>query len=195
MKVYIGKPPSRVITKLYDWHMERKYGADYRYNVDQPIEDNFDKIVDKCDDFFQSIANWTINLYLDRKKTKQKIRIDPWDSWCVGTTLSPIIVPMLQQLQTSKHGAPFVDIEDVPENLRSTEKDEHGLDKLHFERWDWVLEEMIWAFQQKCGDDDLLDKFWDEAKNELDREGFDVAHARMTNGFRLFGKYFENLWD
>ncbi len=35
-------------------------------------------------------------------------------------TLSHIVVPMLKQLKETKHGAPFVDDEDVPEELKST---------------------------------------------------------------------------
>ena len=35
-------------------------------------------------------------------------------------TLAMIIVPMLKQLKETKHGAPFVDDEDVPEELKST---------------------------------------------------------------------------
>jgi len=199
MKVYIGKPPSRVITKLYDWHMERKYGSAYHTPTtyeNPPIEnDAFDSVIELIDDFLQSVVNWSINLYLDRKKTTVKIRIDRWDTWNMEYTLSPIIHPMLVQLQKTKHGAPWVDLDDVPEELRSSKKDEHGLDVQHFERWDWVINEMIWAFEQKRHDEDLLDKFWDDETNTLDRKAHDKAHSRMVNGFRLFGKYYENLWD
>jgi hypothetical protein len=30
---------------------------------------------------------------------------------------------------------------------------------------------------------------------KCDYEGMAVEQARITNGFRLFGKYYENLWD
>ena len=30
---------------------------------------------------------------------------------------------------------------------------------------------------------------------ELDKDGYDKAVARIKNGFRLFGKYYEGLWD
>ena len=29
----------------------------------------------------------------------------------------------------------------------------------------------------------------------MDTEGMKMYQARITNGFRLFGKYYENLWD
>ena len=67
-------------------------------------------------------------------------------------TLARIILPMLQQLNASKHGSPFVDDVDVPEHIRSTQAppkaDEYDVDGFHFDRWDWVMREMIWAFEQ-----------------------------------------------
>jgi hypothetical protein len=29
---------------------------------------------------------------------------------------------------------------------------------------------------------------------KLDREGYDLYEARVQNGCRLFGKYFQSLW-
>jgi len=31
--------------------------------------------------------------------------------------------------------------------------------------------------------------------SQWDREGQERVQARITNGFRLFGKYYEALWD
>ena len=36
----------------------------------------------------------------------EKIHIDPWDTWSMDYTLALIILPMLNQLKESKHGAP-----------------------------------------------------------------------------------------
>ena len=117
-----------------------------------------------------------------------QITIHNWDTWSMDHTLSYIIVPMLQQLQKTKHGAPNTDDEDVPEKLRSTsapaKEHDWDTDANHFRRWDWIINEMIWAFTYKRDNfDSLLDK---------NRED---AQARMSNGFRLFGKYYESLWD
>jgi len=104
---------------------------------------------------------------------------------------------MLKQLKETKHGAPMVDMEDVPKELRATKKqiEAYGkngdVDPKHFERWDWILDEMIWAFEQKCRDDWMEDYHY----NKWDTDGANAHQARMTNGFRLFGKYYENLWD
>ena len=83
------------------------------------------------------------------------VKIDYWDTWSMDSTLSPIILPMLRQLKKDKHGAPNTDDEDVPPNLRSTtkaaqkaKKETWDTDGNHFKRWDWIMDEMIWAFEQ-----------------------------------------------
>ena len=157
------------------------------------------------------------------------VKIDRWDTWSMDHTLATIIVPMLRQLQATKHGAPMVDDEDVPEHLRSTaapaKENEWDTDDNHFKRWDWVLAEMIFAFECKV-DDSWEDAFregehdivWvpvDRDGNEVpkgehkyyrmgngpndtykcDYEGMKVVEARIQNGFRLFGRYYQGLWD
>jgi hypothetical protein len=77
-------------------------------------------------------------------------------------------------------------------------------DDKFFKRWDWILDEMIWAFNQKCRDDwegdfyeykdDDTERFGLKLVWE-DREGQQAHQARITNGFKLFGKYYENLWN
>mgnify|MGYP003343471027 CR=1 FL=1 len=159
------------------------------------------------------------------KKRKIKIQIDPWDTWGADHTLALIIVPMLKQLKATKYGAPNVDDEDVPENLRSTnatpkEKD-YDVDEFHFARWDFALDEMIFAFES-VADDSWEDQFYsgetdlqwktveplsDDPKKQLyeakegpnhtfkiDKEGLDAYNKRIDNGLRLFSKYYRNLW-
>jgi hypothetical protein len=143
------------------------------------------------------------------------VKIDRWDTWSMDHTLATIIVPMLQQLQATKHGAPMVDDEDVPEDLRSTSapatESEWDTDANHFLRWDWVLAEMIWAFEQKVTDDDES-AFFDHSecgdikdfvkdtneylsRSKVDWDGLTRHQERKQNGFRLFGKYYQALWD
>jgi hypothetical protein len=143
------------------------------------------------------------------------VKLDRWDTWSMDSTLATIIVPMLQQLQATKHGAPMVDDEDVPEELRSTSapatENEWDTDANHFLRWDWVLAEMIWAFEQKVADDDES-KFFDHSecgditdfvkdpnsyldKSRVDWDGLKQHQERKQNGFRLFGKYYQALWN
>jgi len=140
-------------------------------------------------------------------KQKVSVRIDPWDTWSMDATLALIIHPMLKQLKKTQHGAPYTDDEDVPEHLRSTaakpKKNDWDLDEFHFKRWDWVLSEMIWAFGEEVKDKEP--NFWIEkpkwnkdgiAKGgTLDKEKMDKYFGRKKNAFRLFGKYYGNLWD
>lgn len=118
------------------------------------------------------------------------IIIHKWDTWSMDHTLSYIIVPMLIQLKDTKHGAPNVDYDDVPEELRPSEEwikrynYDGETDPYFFIRWDWILDEMIWAFTYKR---DNFDTVMAEDREE--------AQERMSNGFRLFGKYYESLWD
>ena len=123
-----------------------------------------------------------------------EVQIDHWDTWSMDHTLSYIVLPMLRQLKETKHGAPNVDDEDVPEQLRSTsappKKNEWDTDEFHFDRWDWALDEMIYAFDCKANKDDVYMRF-----DVNDRDGMNKEQERISNGFRLFGKYYEALWD
>ena len=134
-------------------------------------------------------------------------------------TLAHIILPMLKQLQATKHGSPLVDDEDVPEHLRSTaappKENEYDTDDNHHLRWDWVLDEMIFAFESKL-DDSWQDQFrkgkyefqmkklengmsemirGENDTSETDWDGMKTYEARISNGFKLFGKYYQALWD
>jgi len=173
--------------------MNKKYGIvdwpdnqDYEDHVLEAIEDGIQRVYD--------VFNW---IWFDRRTQKVSVKIDRWDTWSMDHTLAPIILPMLVQLKATKHGAPMVDMKDVPKELRATKKqlDAYGkngdVDPKHFERWDWILDEMIWAFEQKNRDDWMEDYGY----NKWDSEGVKAHQERMTNGFRLFGKYYENLWD
>ena len=173
--------------------MDKKYGY-----VDWPeAQDYEDHVLEAIDDGVQSVYNVFNWLWFDRRTgQKQKIHIDRWDTWSMDHTLAPIILPMLVQLKETKHGAPWVDMEDVPKELRATKKqiDAYGkkgdVDPKHFERWDWVLDEMIYAFDCKANKDDVFMRFEIE-----ERDAMKAEQERISNGFRLFGKYYENLWD
>ena len=140
-----------------------------------------------------------IKEYTDNGEDQRiEVHIDKWDTWSMDHTLAPIILPMLIQLKETKHGAPDVDLEDVPKGLRPTNTEEWqklynetgDTDDKFFERWDWVLDEMIYAFDCKANKDDVYMRF-----DIDDRDGMKQEQERISNGFRLFGKYYENLWD
>lgn len=143
------------------------------------------------------------------------VKIDRYDTWSMDHTLSDIILPMLKQLKATKHGSPVVDDEDVPEYLQShmAQPGDHewDTDSLFHMRWDWIMAEEIWAFEQltmddaesqffdhsECGPTELmLDNPNEYFKNtKYDKEGHAAWNARIDNGLRLFGKYFRAHWD
>ena len=143
--------------------------------------------------------NWLYNWFGYSPKQTTSIKIHDYDTWSMDHTLAPIILPMLKQLKETKHGAPAVDLEDVPQELRPSNTEEWQklyneggeTDEKFFERWDWVLDEMIYAFDCKVNKDEVYMRF--DIKTE--RDLMDKEQDRISNGFRLFGKYYENLWD
>ena len=164
-------------------------------------------------------------LWIESKRERTiKIRIDKYDTWGMDYTLALIILPMLKQLKETKHGSPLVDDKDVPVELRSTSapkpENEWDTDDFVHLRWAWVLDEMIWAFEQKTidwqeqyysGEHDkkTVPCQWDEngkptmftlekGPNDtfrIDSKRLSKHQKRMSNGFRLFGRYYEGLWD
>lgn len=160
------------------------------------------------------------------KERRIKIKIHPYDVWSLDHTLAIIIHPALVLLKEKKHGAPYVDDADVPIELRKSSfigpmQNDWDTDLFHFDRWDWVLDEMIWAFDHILNDDwenefhsgvvdhefaplDEVDNDgeplyeWKQGPNhtfKIDIEGLKKMRDRIDNGTRLFGVYFTNLWD
>ncbi len=225
MKIYTSKyrnhwiSPYTILEKLLFW--KDWENIDY----DTPW---VEKWANRLQPFCQAL-----NKFLDLIHPRiEYVKIDYWDTWSMDTTLAPIVLPMLKQLKATKHGSCQVDLEDVPEELRTTSFQQYDGQKI-FEfydsgetdewyngvhrRWDWVMDEMIWAFEQLC-DDDHERQFWkvhpeidfkkypeDEGKEvvpvrwsvegQCDWDGLKKHNERIDNGLRLFGKYFRGLWD
>ena len=149
-----------------------------------------------------------------KRKRTVKVHIDPYDVWSMDHTLSLIIHPMLVKLKAQKQGYGMIADKDVPKELRSTEpgaKDgvnEWDWDNNAEKRYEWLLDELIWTFEQltKDGNDD---QFYDHSESnnpnddfntqisklKVDRKGLDAHWKRIDNGLILFGKYFRTLWD
>lgn len=222
MKVYIGKYPHWYTTSNFEnWLLEKCHKKPY-YDVKNEDYTRFDHAVEYICDKWQIVLNATVNKI--GQKRKIKVHIDDYDVWSMDHTLALIALPMLKKLKEQKHGSPYIDDEDVPEHLRSTaapplteeEKTWGGTDALFHDRWVWVLDEMIYAFECEVDEDweqqfysGEHDQIWvkDEetgysemklgSKNtfKVDREAMDKDWARRKNGLRLFGKYYHGLWD
>jgi len=187
-----------------------------KYPDDNSVFDRWDyKLHDRfatwlAGTWVQDFCEW---IYKKRKRTV-KIKIDYYDVWSADHTLALVIKPVLEQLKEVKHGYGWIDDVDVPEELRSTAPGardgleyEHDWDHNAEKRYDYVLDEMIWAFTQLT-DDTSEDKFYDHSESEkekdfmesikklkVDREGLKAHQERVTNGIRLFGRYYQTLWD
>ena len=174
-----------------------------------------------CDNIAEKISARPFE-WFDKKFKKRKIsiQIDDYDTWSADHTLSLIIHPLLVKLKNKKDGAPYVDNEDVPENLRSTnakpKENEWDTDEFHFDRWDYVLDEMIFAFEKsidnsweeefysgksdpewKCINEDETDpekRLYEDDTFKIDHDGMKRIQNRIQNGHRLFGKYYSHLW-
>jgi hypothetical protein len=130
------------------------------------------------------------------KEQKVNVQIDKWDTWSMDATLAHIIVPMLKQLKATKHGAPLVYDEDVPEDLRRPagyDHESYSTDDNWFKRWDYVMNEMIFAFESKINN--WEDRIVRLTADEYDWKVYNLVEARIQRGFELFGKYYKGLWD
>lgn len=152
---------------------------------------NLDKLAKKYEDRFN--------------KNRAKVKFDYYDTWSLDETLALIIYPALLELKSKKAGIPFVDVEDVPEHLRPKDIEEYNrqleydgtTDDLFETRWEWVLDEMIYAFRSFTFDweDEIYDKHekynngYSTAFQEIDEEW-----RRIQNGLSLFAKYYTALW-
>ena len=250
MKVYIGKPknwfgPYQLAEKVLFWLDSQddrvlSLGEFFAHGFQKAPEDNPN--IRRFMQRDQRKNSWLYNLMLwaDKyRKRKMNITIHKYDTWSMDHTLAEIILPMLKQLKTTKHGVAQIDLEDVPDHLHGTTTEDYD-EQLTFDfyqedkkdsvdfmeaRWDWVLDEMIFAFEHKL-DDSWKDKFYegttdyitvfvDKDGNEVpkgdhvfyrmehgpnhtfkcDHDALEAVQKRISNGFRLFGKYYESLWD
>jgi hypothetical protein len=155
----------------------------------------------KCDDIGDWLAETWVNKFLkqiySKRKRKIKVHIDDYDVWNADQTMALIIHPILVKIRDSKPGSSFVDDEDVPENLRSTaakpKENKWDTDDFYHQRWEWVLDEMIYAFSTII-DEDFCNQYYDHETNFFNKEKYEELNNRANNGFRLFGKYYGGLW-
>jgi hypothetical protein len=158
------------------------------------------------------------------KDRKIDVRIDDYDVWDMYTTLSYVILPMLKILKEKKHGAPggMEGFKQVAQNQWPQKcfdfysAADAEVEAVGFKQWDEIMDKMIWSFEQI--NLDWEDQYWithpeldfadypeDEGKlsipvrwlveGECDWDAR-MKHAdKIQEGFELFGKYYQNLWD
>ena len=218
MKVKIGKylnwvGPYQIVDKLFFWH-EKYPGDNLAKRWDYRLHDKIGPWL--ANTWVAPVCEWIHN----KRKRTVKIKIHNYDVWNMSETLASIIIPMLKTLKEQKHGYPWSDHEDGPWYYRFQDyKGEHNWDEkgsYSHGRWDWIMDEMIWTFEQ-IHDENSDDKYWLERgeidwdagefdennckpiiwkkESRIDWDGLQKHHDAMKNGLRLFGKYYENLWD
>lgn len=206
--------------------MYKKYSFKWPAEKDYTFWDKFTEVLDSSVQYLYNILNVG---YFDKQSRKVSVKLHRYDTWSMDSTAAFIILPLLKQLKEQKNGAPFVEYEDVPKTLRPSKKElasmqDGDTDVYWFERWDWVLNEIIFAFSS-CNSDwqdeftsgvikyktvpidengNKVDKkyatlyrFEEEADStyKIDYEGMKKYQKRISNGYRLFGKYYECLWS
>ena len=153
MKINIGPYrgdliPIRRLEKRYEYWRRPE-----TYYLPEEEYTKYDKIVFGFFDWLENIVR-PINRWSNNRKRKIKIHVDYYDVWGADHTLGMIIAPTLKKLKEHQHGYPHVDNEDVPEELRMNDADREKLenngevDSKHEARWNYILDEMIWAFEQ-----------------------------------------------
>jgi|LakMenEpi03Aug12_release.lakeMendotaPanAssembly.Ray.scaffolds.fasta_scaffold367556_3 hypothetical protein len=194
MKVNIGNDNFAVDTyRLVNKYFEKKYGKPY-WSMEQEQLSNLDMSVVVIGDTIDNILNATINKIIAKIPKKVKVKIEKQDVWALDYTLAIVIAPALKKLKDAKSGSPWVDDADVPEHLRvdplEVKKNEWDTDSRYHARWDYVIDEMIWTFEQHAKQNTYLDDEFNTNKAEFEAHG-----SRIDNGNRLFGKYYNMLWS
>ena len=194
MKVNIGKDHFALDTYgLVNKYFMKKYNEPY-WNFRNEKLTAIDNTVVAISDIITDILNATINKIIFKIPKRVKVKIDKYDVWSLDNTLALIIAPALKKLKETKGGSPFVDDADVPEHLRvdplEVKENEWDTDSRYHDRWDYVIDEMIWTFEQHA----IQNTYLDEEFN-TDKAAFEAHSARINNGNRLFGKYYNMLWS
>jgi hypothetical protein len=138
----------------------------------------------------------------EKKKRKVQVEVTRSDVFDLYTTHALILVPMLKKYVEESHGYPVgLDPEDVPEELRGDDE----------RMWKYIVEEMIWAFENVgkdttdfyTGEFDMVSVFDGKLYSikqgpnhtaDFDQEAWEKFNTRRENGLRLFTKYYFHLW-
>lgn len=125
------------------------------------------------------------------KKTgeqKVSVRIDPWDTYDCLTTLAHIILPLIREFRVQRLKVPGVPTAFLPENYDGSDA-EHAVAEA---RYNEILDRIEWSFSEVAngypGEDkiDINDPNWKTTNFEY--------HAKIQDGFDLFGKHLTALW-
>lgn len=173
MRVKIGPYiDTWTVTRAERWWLERNHPGKNHWEIDEEDYTAWDRRIMKLLDIWQDVLHNTVNRIQNRRQQSIKVHIDRWDTWSMDHTLAHIVLPMLKQLKATKHGSPYVDAEDLPKELRLTKREKLVNENGHWDKklkateeeidaaskkfhaqWDWVMDQMIWSFEQELDED------------------------------------------
>lgn len=159
------------------------------------------------------VVRWWRRVFLknqessERNEQQVKVQVHPWDLTNVDRTLAYVISEVLTKYSELPIGGwPNTDPLDGPAHLMAAGEGSE-------ERWNWIVDEMTWAFQQyntswhqqyQSGESDYV---WEAIKGGgaqiitgpnhtlvIDEEGQRRHQERIDRGIYLFGKYYKYLW-
>jgi hypothetical protein len=120
----------------------------------------------------------------DEAPREEHVVIHKYDTWNMDHTLSLIITPLLKEFKKNITSVPRVHLDHVPQELHPPTRHQHynflqkGQKDANYEkRWDYVLDEMIFAFESTANKTIIAEH-----------------SERITNGYALFGMYYSYLW-
>ena len=120
-----------------------------------------------------------------RKNRAFNIHIDDYDVWSLDHTLAYIIHPALIRLKETKHSYPELWEDGMVKHHNWTRQlhfdfiDEEVETKYLVDKWDSIMDKMIYSFG-KLAEDDLSVLDFDD---------------NIQEGLDLFAKHYTSLWD
>ena len=123
-----------------------------------------------------------------RKNRAEHVHIDNFDVWNLDHTLSCIIHPALIRLKETKQGYPELWEDGMVQHHNWTRQlhfdfiDEEVETKYLTDKWNTIMDKMIYSFGAIMNDDFLYKYDQDEWN-------------RIQEGLDLFAKHYTSLWD
>jgi len=215
MKVNIGPyvswiGPYQIADTVFFWVNKKGYRPE-----NDPFWERWDvKASEKLGEWLSKTwVNNFCNWLGEKKKRKVKVKIDDYDVWSADHTIALVVYPLLVKLKEVKHGSPITDPEDAPHIGKGDELDYGHSDTRMHERWEWILDEIIWTFNELANDQPNAPPFpkrftaendvdWNRPYTEEEQKEYNeyssknkIYEERIRNSLKLFGKYYQALWD
>ena len=146
-----------------------------------------------------------------KKPRIEKVSVHPWDTYSADNTLAMVIYPVLvaYKKDVQDKGVVPADFLDTVDVTGISDEDAQALhEKLFNEallKWEGLLDEMIWSFDEVRGDyagEEAFFKIKDENADlgdlgnryDIDNNGLNDYYEKIDMGLQLFARYYRSLW-